>query len=59
MPVITISRQFGAAGGPIGRALADRFDAEFLDRKIVALVAARSGIPENEAPCRPCSTSPA
>lgn len=49
MPVITISRQFGAAGVPIGRALADRFDAEFLDRKIVALVAARSGIPENEA----------
>ncbi len=49
MPVITISRQFGAAGVPIGRALADRFDAEFLDRKIVALVAARSGIPEDEA----------
>lgn len=49
MPVITISRQFGAAGVPIGRALADRFDAEFLDRQIVALVAARSGIPENEA----------
>lgn len=49
MPVITISRQFGAAGVPIGRALADRFEAEFLDRKIVALVAARSGIPEDEA----------
>jgi cytidylate kinase len=49
MPVITISRQFGSAGVPIGRALADRFDAEFLDRKIVALVAARAGIPENEA----------
>lgn len=49
MPVITISRQFGAAGVPIGRALADRFDAEFLDRKIVADVAARSGIPEDEA----------
>jgi cytidylate kinase len=49
MPVITISRQFGAAGVPIGRALADRFEAEFLDRKIVALVAARAGIPEAEA----------
>lgn len=49
MPVITISRQFGAAGVPIGRALADRFGAEFLDRKIVALVAARAGIPEDEA----------
>ncbi len=48
MPVITISRQFGAAGAPIGRALADRFKAEFLDRAIVAQVALRSGIPEAE-----------
>jgi len=48
MPVITISRQFGAAGVPIGRALAERFDAEFLDRSIVAQVAVRSGIPESE-----------
>lgn len=48
MPVITISRQFGAAGVPVGRALADRLDAEFLDRAIVAQVAFRSGIPEDE-----------
>jgi hypothetical protein len=48
MPVITISRQFGAAGVPVGRALAERFDAEFLDRAIVAQVAVRSGIPETE-----------
>jgi cytidylate kinase len=48
MPVITISRQFGAAGVPVGRALADRLRAEFLDRAIVAQVALRSGIPENE-----------
>ncbi len=48
MPVITISRQFGAAGVPVGRALADRFRAEFLDRAIVAQVALRSGIPEDE-----------
>lgn len=48
MPVITISRQFGAAGVPVGRALADRFKAEFLDRAIVAQVALRSGIPESE-----------
>jgi len=48
MPVITISRQFGAAGVPVGRALADRFKAEFLDRAIVAQVALRSGIPEKE-----------
>jgi cytidylate kinase len=48
MPVITISRQFGSAGVPVGRALADRFEAEFLDRAIVAQVALRSGIPESE-----------
>lgn len=49
MPVITISRQFGTAGVPIARELAKRFDAEFLDREIVAAVAERSGIPEAEA----------
>lgn len=48
MPVITISRQFGAAGAPIGRALAERFGAEFLDRAIVAQTALRAGIPEQE-----------
>ena len=48
MPVITISRQFGAAGVPIGKQLADRFGAELLDRAIVAKVAVRSGIPETE-----------
>lgn len=49
MPIITISRQFGALGKPIGLALAERFGAEFVDRGIVAAVAARSGIPESEA----------
>ena len=49
MPVITISRQFAAAGGPIGKALAARFGAELLDREIVAQVAARAGVPEVEA----------
>jgi cytidylate kinase len=48
MPVVTISRQFGAAGAPIGRALAERFGAEFLDRAIVAQAALRAGIPEHE-----------
>src|SRR5215218_4876756 len=46
MPVITISRQFGAAGVPVARALAERCDAELLDRAIVAQVAVRSGVPE-------------
>ncbi|MBA3778009.1 MAG: cytidylate kinase-like family protein [Chloroflexi bacterium] len=49
MPVITLSRQFGAAGGSIGRTVAERFVAEFLDRRIIALLAERSGIPEREA----------
>jgi CMP/dCMP kinase len=49
VPVITISRQFGTAGGRIGEELARRFGAELLDREIVAAVAARAGIPESEA----------
>jgi cytidylate kinase-like protein len=49
VPVITISRQFGAAGGAVGREVAERFGAEFLDRQIIALVATRAGIPETEA----------
>lgn len=48
MPVVTISRQFGALGLPVGRRLAERLEAEFLDRAIVALVAVRSGIPESQ-----------
>ncbi|MEP7158300.1 MAG: cytidylate kinase-like family protein [Chloroflexota bacterium] len=48
MPVITISRQFGAAGVPVGRILAERFGAEFLDRTIVAEAALRAGIPESD-----------
>ena len=48
MPVITISRQFGAAGLPVGEKLAELFGAELLDRAIVAQVALRSGVPETE-----------
>lgn len=49
MPVITISRQFAAAGQVVWRELAARFSAELLDRDIVAAVAERAGIPEEEA----------
>jgi len=49
MPVITLSRQFGAGGAAIGRILAERFSASYLDREIVARAAARAGIPEDEA----------
>ena len=48
MSVVTISRQFGAAGVPIARELAKRLDAEFLDRALVAQVALRAGIEESE-----------
>jgi len=48
MSVVTISRQFGAAGVPIARELAKRLDAEFLDRALVAQVAMRAGIEESE-----------
>jgi cytidylate kinase len=48
VPVVTISRQFGAAGLRVGRLLAQQFGAEFLDRAIVAQVALRSGIPESQ-----------
>lgn len=49
MPVITISRQFAAAGGPISAALARRFGAQLLDREIVARVAERAGLSQQEA----------
>ncbi len=45
MPVITLSRQFGAGGAAVGRLLARRFDAEYLDREVVFEAARRSGIP--------------
>jgi cytidylate kinase len=48
MSVVTISRQFGAAGVPVGRKLAEHLGAEFLDRAIVAQVAMRAGIDESE-----------
>ncbi len=49
MPVITISRQFAAAGQRLGHLLAERFGGELLDREILAAVAERAGIPESEA----------
>src|SRR5664279_6439970 len=49
MPIVTIARTFGAGGSQIGRILAERMGAEFVDRKIVAEVAHRSGISEAEA----------
>jgi len=45
LPVITLSRQFGAGGGAVGRLLAGRFAAEVLDREVVFEAARRAGIP--------------
>jgi cytidylate kinase len=49
MAIVTISRQFGAPGRPVGRELALRMGAEFLDRQLVAAVATRAGISLAEA----------
>jgi len=49
MPVVTLSRTFGSGGAAVGRMLAERLGAEYLDRELVARVAERSGIPEAEA----------
>ena len=46
---ITISREFGAHGRPVGRELAQRMGAEFLDRQLVAAVATSAGISLAEA----------
>ena len=48
MPVITIARQFGAGGEAVGQMLAQRLHADMVDKGIVAEVARRLEMPENE-----------
>lgn len=48
MPVITIGRQFGAGGATVGRMLADRLRADFLDSEIIDEVARRLEVPKEE-----------
>src|SRR5438105_4273826 len=48
MPVITIGRQFGAGGASVGRILADRLQADFLDSRIIDEVARRLQLPKEE-----------
>ena len=48
MPVITIGRQFGAGGATVGRMLADRLKADFLDSQIIDEVARRLQLPKEE-----------
>src|SRR5256885_38982 len=48
VPVITIGRQFGAGGATVGRMLADRLKADFLDSNIIDEVARRLQLPKEE-----------
>ena len=48
MPVITIGRQCGAGGATVGRMLADRLEADFLDSRIIDEVARRLQLPKEE-----------
>src|SRR5436305_14056178 len=48
MPVITVGRQFGAGGATVGRMLADRLKADFLDSRIIDEVARRLQLPKEE-----------
>jgi len=48
MPVITIGRQFGAGGATVGRMLATRLKADFLDSEIIDEVARRLQLPKEE-----------
>lgn len=48
MPVITIGRQFGAGGASVGRMLATRLKADFLDSGIIDEVARRLQLPKEE-----------
>jgi Cytidylate kinase-like family len=49
MPVITISRLTGSGGATIGRQIADRLGASYLNTQIIQEVARRLGISEATA----------
>jgi CMP/dCMP kinase len=49
MPVITVSRLTGSGGADIGRRLAERLDAGYLNTQIIREVAHRLGFSEAEA----------
>ena len=48
MPVITISRQFGAGGETVGQLVATKIKADLLDKQIVTEVARRSKLSHDE-----------
>ena len=49
MALVTISSAYGALGGEVGRAVADKLDVPFLDRAIPAEVAEQLAVPLAEA----------
>lgn len=48
MPVITVGRQIGAGGRTVGRMLASKLNADFLDSKLIDEVAERLELPKEE-----------
>jgi CMP/dCMP kinase len=48
MPVITVSRQFGAGGSSVARIVADRLGAELVDGSLIADVARRLRLSESD-----------
>ncbi len=47
MPVVTISRQFGAGGKTLGKAVADRLGIPFLDNELIQMVARKARVSTN------------
>ena len=48
MPVVTIAREFGAGGEPIGAIIARELNAELVDKQIISQVAERLQLPQDE-----------
>ncbi|HEU5437867.1 MAG TPA: cytidylate kinase-like family protein [Ktedonobacterales bacterium] len=49
MRIVTMSREYGSGGGEVAARLAARLDWTLIDHEIVAQVARRLGVPEDEA----------
>lgn len=47
MPVVTISRQFGAGGRTLGKLVADQLGYDFVDEEIVQMVAKKARVSTN------------
>lgn len=47
MPIVTLSRQYASGGGEIAQLVAERLDADLLDRELIHEVAQRLGLPED------------